>query len=55
MQTFTRALDKGATVITVGPRFSVAASKSRHWLPIKPGTDIALLLAWTNVLVNERL
>jgi len=55
VQTFTRALDNGATVITVDPRFSVAASKSTHWLPIKPGTDMALLLAWTNVLINEGL
>ncbi|MDJ0739089.1 MAG: molybdopterin-dependent oxidoreductase [Gammaproteobacteria bacterium] len=55
VQTFTRAIDNGATVITVDPRFSVAASKSQHWLAIKPGTDMALLLAWTNVLVNEGL
>lgn len=55
VQTMMRALGNGATLITVDPRFSVAASKSQHWLPIKPGTDIALLLAWTNVLVNEGL
>ena len=55
VQTFTRALENGATVITVDPRFSVAASKSRYWLPIKPGTDMALLLAWANVLINEGL
>ncbi len=55
VQTLTRALDSGATLITVDPRFSVAASKSRHWLPIKPGTDMALLLAWMNVLINEGL
>ena len=28
---------------------------SKHYLPIKPGTDIALLLAWMNVLVTEEL
>ena len=55
MQTWVQALDKGATLITVDPRFSVAASKSDYWLPIKPGTDIALLLAWMNVLINEDL
>jgi len=55
VQTFTQAIDNGATVITVDPRFSVAASKSQHWLPIKPGTDMALLLAWMNVLINEDL
>jgi thiosulfate reductase/polysulfide reductase chain A len=53
VQTFIRAVENGATVITVDPRFSVAASKSQYWLPIKPGTDMALLLAWANVLINE--
>ena len=36
------------------PRFSVAAGKARYWLPIKPGTDIALLLAWMNVILEEK-
>ena len=42
-------------LVVVDPRFSVAASKARHWLPIKPGTDLALLLAWMHVLVSEGL
>jgi thiosulfate reductase/polysulfide reductase chain A len=53
VQTFIQGLEKGATVITVDPRFSVAAGKSKYWLPIKPGTDNALLLAWMNVLIDE--
>jgi thiosulfate reductase/polysulfide reductase chain A len=53
VQTLTQAIDNQVTLITVDPRFSVAASKSRYWLPIRPGTDIALLLAWMNVLINE--
>lgn len=55
VQTLVEAINQDATLITVDPRFSVAASKSQHWLPIKPGTDIALLLAWMNVLINEGL
>jgi thiosulfate reductase/polysulfide reductase chain A len=55
VQTLMQALDQDATLITVDPRFSIPASKSRHWLPIKPGTDTALLLAWINVLINEQL
>jgi thiosulfate reductase/polysulfide reductase chain A len=55
VQTLYQAIDRGATLITVDPRFSVPASKSRHWLPIKPGTDIALLLAWMHVLIDEGL
>lgn len=55
VQTWIKALEKNASVITVDPRFSVAAGKSRHWLPIRPGTDIALLLAWMHVLIHEDL
>lgn len=53
VQTLTQALDRDARLITVDPRFSVPASKSDYWLPIKPGTDIALLLAWMHVLITE--
>ena len=55
VQTLTDAINKDATLITVDPRFSVPAGKSKHWLPIKPGTDIALLLAWMNVIIEEEL
>jgi thiosulfate reductase/polysulfide reductase chain A len=53
VQDLSRASAAGATFITVDPRFSVLASKSRWWLPIKPGTDTALLLAWIHVLLEE--
>jgi thiosulfate reductase/polysulfide reductase chain A len=53
MQDFVAARDRGAQVIVVDPRFSTAAAKADHWLPIKPGTDTALLLAWINVLITE--
>jgi thiosulfate reductase/polysulfide reductase chain A len=55
VQTLADALRSDVDLITVDPRFSVAAGKSRHWLPIKPGTDVALLLAWMHVLINEGL
>jgi thiosulfate reductase/polysulfide reductase chain A len=55
VQEFAEAIASGATVIVADPRFSIAASKARHYLPVRPGTDIALLLAWMNVLVAEGL
>ncbi len=55
VQDMSAANAAGATFITVDPRFSMIASKSRYWLPIKPGTDIALLLAWAQVLIQEGL
>ncbi len=54
-QEFAEAVAAGASIIVVDPRFSVAASKAKHYLPIKPGTDLALLLAWMNVIVSEEL
>ncbi len=55
VQEMSDAIDKGATIITVDPRFSTAASKSKFWLPIKPSTDLALLLAWIHVIIYEEL
>jgi thiosulfate reductase / polysulfide reductase chain A len=55
VQEFAEAVRRGATVITVDPRYSVAASKSSEWMPIKPGTDLALLLAWMHVILGEGL
>lgn len=52
---FAQAIRNGASIITVDPRFSVAASKSKYWLPIRPGTDMALLLAWIHVIIEEEL
>jgi thiosulfate reductase / polysulfide reductase chain A len=55
VQEFAAALRNGADLIVVDPRHSVAASKARHWLPIRPGTDTALLLAWMHVIIGEGL
>jgi thiosulfate reductase / polysulfide reductase chain A len=54
VQELADAIGKGAQLVVVDPRFSVAAGKARYWLPIKPGTDIALLLAWMNVIIEEK-
>jgi thiosulfate reductase/polysulfide reductase chain A len=53
VQEMSDAIDKGASIITVDPRYSTAASKSKFWLPIKPATDLALLMAWIHVIIEE--
>ncbi len=55
VQEFADAVGAGASIIVVDPRFSIAAGKAKHYLPIRPGTDLALLLAWMHVLVTEEL
>lgn len=49
------AKEKGAKVVVVDPRHSETAILAEEWLPIKPGTDLAFLLAMINVMVKEEL
>lgn len=49
------AKEKGARVVSVDPRLGQIAAQSHEWVPIKPGTEIALLLAMVNVVINENL
>jgi thiosulfate reductase/polysulfide reductase chain A len=53
VQDFADMVARQADLIVVDPRFSTAASKARTWLPIRPGTDTALLLAWIHVILTE--
>ena len=49
------AIKRGAKVICIDPVFTRLAQKAHLWLPIRPGTDIALALAWQHVVINEGL
>ena len=49
------AADKGARVVIVDPRLNNTGIFATDWVPIKPGTDIALLLGIANVLVTNDL
>ena len=55
VQEFADALANGAKLVVIDPRYSTAAGKADWYLPIKPGTDLALLLAWMHVIINEGL
>ena len=48
-----KARDRGASMIVVDPRETPTARTSDLWLPVKPGTDIALLNAMLRVLIHE--
>jgi anaerobic dimethyl sulfoxide reductase subunit A len=50
------ARERGTPVICIDPRYTVGAQVlADQWIPIKPGTDTAMMLAVANVLIKENL
>jgi len=47
------AREKGLKLVVVDPRLSVGAGRADEWLPIKPATDLALLLSMIYLLIYE--
>ncbi|MBI5649529.1 MAG: molybdopterin-dependent oxidoreductase [Chloroflexi bacterium] len=50
---FLDAKRAGARLVTIDPRFSITASKSDAWIPIRPGTDLYLALALARLIVEQ--
>lgn len=46
---------KGVKTVVVDPRFTPDAAKADVWLPIRPGTDVALMLAWIRHIIDREL
>ncbi len=46
------AKERGAKVIAIDPRLRSAAHFADDWVPIRPGTDLAFILALCNLLIQ---
>lgn len=49
------ARKRGAKLIVIDPRTSNLAQQADYHLPLRYGTDAALLLGWLNVIITENL
>ena len=49
------AIDRGAKLVYLDPRYTKTAAKATEWIPIRPGTDSAFLLAMINVITQNEL
>ncbi len=51
----TKAMDKGATLICVDPRFTQSAAKAHIYAPLRSGTDIAFLGGMIKYILDHHL
>jgi len=50
-----RARDNGAKLIVADPRFTPIARNADLYLPVRPGTDLALLMGMLHVIIRDGL
>ncbi|UCF82750.1 MAG: molybdopterin-dependent oxidoreductase [Desulfobacteraceae bacterium] len=51
-----KAKEAGAKIISVDPRYhDTAATVADEWIPIRPGTDTAVMVAMANVMIKEEI
>ena len=46
---------QGVNTVVIDPRFTPDAARADVWLPIRPGTDVAMMLAWFNYLIANEM
>ena len=48
-----QSIEKGLKVVVVEPRLSHNAAKADEWVPVRPGKDVAMMLAMAKVMIDE--
>ncbi|HWI53773.1 MAG TPA: molybdopterin-dependent oxidoreductase [Symbiobacteriaceae bacterium] len=51
----TAAVEAGAKLVVIDPRYSETAAKAHEWVAIKPGTDTALAMGMLRVIITEKI
>ncbi len=49
----TKARNRGMKVVVMDPRLSNSAGKADEWVPIRPGTDVVMILAMAKVMIDD--
>lgn len=54
-QAVIEARDQGVKSVVIDPRFTPDASKADVWLPVRPQSDLALVLCWIKYIIDNEL
>jgi nitrate reductase / nitrite oxidoreductase, alpha subunit len=46
-------MERQAKIVTIGPDYNPTTSKSDYWIPVRPGSDTALLLGLANLVIEN--
>lgn len=46
---------KGVKTVHIDPRFTPDGARADVWLPVRPGTDVALMMAWIRYIIDKDL
>jgi nitrate reductase alpha subunit len=47
------SVEQQATIVTVGPDYNPTTSKADYWVPVRPGSDTALLLGLAHLVIEN--
>lgn len=47
-----QSIDKGLKIVVIEPRLSQNAAKADEWVPMRPGKDVAMLLAMAKLMID---
>jgi len=50
-----QCVQRGTKIISIDPRLTWWGARAEFWLPVRPGSDSALALAWLSVIIKEKL
>lgn len=49
----TKAKNRGMKVVVMDPRLSNSAGKADEWVPVRPGTDVVMILAMAKIMMDD--
>jgi len=47
-------MERGGKIVNISLEYSPASQKADYWMPIRPGSDVALMMAVANLLIQNK-